>query len=212
MVVHISMYKYAVQLFIDHLIKLKKLCRFVILFWQAEDFLLAQSLCRLAFTNETDEEEVLKVFINATAVDSVCVGYLLNNIELIKRCMDYCQVNNEHHSTNAAKLLSNLSLHLPEKVVIISFFSGDAFYIMSMSCVVRLSVKSGRLKHFAYIANTETSNELPPKDQQSRLFSLECSHFPDSIHHRALTLFVCSLQKYNFLVVYFRNEKSRKCL
>ncbi|VDN90425.1 unnamed protein product [Brugia pahangi] len=84
--------------------------------FQANDFLLGRSLCRLICEGHIDDTDVLPAIINATATEIVCAKYVTDNTELVQRCTEYCRDCNDQYSLNAAKLLTNLSLHFPDNL------------------------------------------------------------------------------------------------
>uniref|UniRef100_A0A1I7VHN2 DUF383 domain-containing protein n=1 Tax=Loa loa TaxID=7209 RepID=A0A1I7VHN2_LOALO len=98
---------------LDYVIGLSASDQFNVIF-QANDFLLGRSLCRLISEDNTGGSDILPALINATATDIVCAKYVIDNTELVQRCVKYCRDGNERCSLNSAKLLSNLSLHFPE--------------------------------------------------------------------------------------------------
>ncbi|KAM3724226.1 Protein HGH1 [Dirofilaria immitis] len=103
------------QQVLDYITGLSASNQFGVIF-QANDFFLGRSLCRLICEDNTNENDIFPALINATAADVVCAEHIINNIELIQRCIEYCRDDNEQYSLNAAKLLSNLSLRFPDRL------------------------------------------------------------------------------------------------
>ncbi|VDK87877.1 unnamed protein product [Onchocerca ochengi] len=100
---------------LDYVIGLSASEQFNVIF-QANDFLLGRSLCRLICEDNIDGNNIFPALINATATDVLCAKYVIDNTEFIQRCIEFCRDNSEQYSLNAAKLLSNLSLHFPDRL------------------------------------------------------------------------------------------------
>ncbi|VDK85230.1 unnamed protein product [Litomosoides sigmodontis] len=100
---------------LDYIIGLSASDQFNVIF-QANDFLLGQSLCQLICEDNANGNDILPTLINATATDVICVKYVISNMELIQRLIEYCRVGDEQRSLNAGKILSNLSLHFPDRL------------------------------------------------------------------------------------------------
>ncbi|VDM11787.1 unnamed protein product [Wuchereria bancrofti] len=100
---------------LDYVIGLSASDHFDVIF-QANDFLLGRSLCRLICEGSIDDTDVLPAIINATATEVVCAKYVTDNTELVQRCIEYSRDCNDRYSLNAAKLLTNLSLHFPDSL------------------------------------------------------------------------------------------------
>uniref|UniRef100_A0A915PXS6 Protein HGH1 homolog n=1 Tax=Setaria digitata TaxID=48799 RepID=A0A915PXS6_9BILA len=107
--------RYLRQQALDYIVGLSASNQFNIIF-QMKNFLLGRSLCRLACEDNVDENCVISSLINVSSADVKCAGYIASNSELIQQCIGYCRDDNVPRSLNAAKLLSNLSLHFPDKL------------------------------------------------------------------------------------------------
>lgn len=108
------------------------------MYLQENDYAICRALLQ-SLLNEHSLSEIFTILINLTAIDIPSTKFILdfNNNVIIAFCAKRCRLQ-EASFVDAAKLISNLSVHYPEEVTLCLFLLLRYPQSFSMSVYVRM--------------------------------------------------------------------------